>query len=141
MCPSPGKPFLAGSWVLANQPLPREEVTSANSQRAYRHGAASYQKTVLPPQPSATSTNLIQRLLICPTLETKKNYTAAESEILPSSRHPDGLQQPLLARKGQHFRASGGRCARTCQGSEKLNDSGRPFGGSFSTSTHLVHGI
>lgn len=86
MCPSPGKPFLAGSWVLANQPLPREEVTSANSQRAYRHGAASYQKTVLPPQPSATSTNLIQRLLICPTLETKKNYTAAESEILQQSQ-------------------------------------------------------
>jgi len=67
-----GKPCLAGSPVLTNQPLPSEEASSVHSQRVRRMGVPPPSKTMLPPQPSATNTSFTHRLLICPALETKE---------------------------------------------------------------------
>lgn len=93
-CPSSGKPHLAGSPMLTNQTLLRRKLTSAKSQRSHEKEGCLPLQMVLLRQLTPTLSKVV---LVVQHWRQKKNYTAAESEVLQSSRHSPGVQQPLPA--------------------------------------------
>lgn len=116
VCP-PGN-LLARSQMLPSQPLPKEEVTSANSQRAVG----------VPPQHHPYPETFH---LPCAGDE-RKNYRAAEAGVLPSSTHFLCLQPPLLTTQ----RAAQGLKKQVCWDSPGLRgDTGGHFRGNISTSS------
>lgn len=126
MCPFFEKSLLAGTRCLPTSPFPgRRQLRPMSKVLRGMRLPPTKKKKVLLPQSSATNTNLIQRLLIYPTLATKEKLHGS------GIRGPT-IQQPLLETEraaSQSFRRQ------VCQELPGLRegDSGCHFRGNFST--------